>query len=80
MKVATAPAAAPPTRKPRPIGRADPVPYGMHKGTPIEEVPPGWLAWALRDSDFSDRHGFWGMGFRYPPRDAETNRFCNQHS
>ncbi len=26
------------------------------------------------------RHGFWGRGHRYPPRDAEINRFCNQQS
>jgi transposase len=29
---------------------------------------------------FPDRHGFWGRGHRYPPRDAEINRFCNQQS
>jgi hypothetical protein len=29
---------------------------------------------------FADRHGFWGNGHRYPPRDAEINRFCSQQS
>ena len=33
-----------------------------------------------RDHPRQDRHGFWGMGFRYPPRDAEIKRFCNQES
>jgi hypothetical protein len=27
-----------------------------------------------------DRHGFWGWGRRYPPRDAEISRFCSQQS
>jgi hypothetical protein len=31
-------------------------------------------------SKYPDRHGFWGSEHRYPPRDAEINRFCNQHS
>jgi hypothetical protein len=29
-------------------------------------------------TDSTDRHGFWGRGHRYPPRDAEIHRFCNQ--
>ena len=27
-----------------------------------------------------DRHVFWGSGLRYPPRDAESNRFWSQLS
>jgi len=33
-----------------------------------------------RTLHFSDRHGFWGRGFRYPPREAETSRFWSQLS
>lgn len=28
----------------------------------------------------SGRHGVWGDEHRYPPRDAEINRFWSQHS
>ncbi len=34
----------------------------------------------LLNFNFPDRHGFWGSGHRYPPRDAEINRFCSQLS
>jgi hypothetical protein len=27
---------------------------------------------------FPDRHVFWGPPCRYPPREAEINRFCSQ--
>ena len=30
--------------------------------------------------NFPDRHGFWGIECRYPPRDAEINRFCSRQS
>ena len=43
------------------------------KANPFERV-------LRRFSKFADRHGFWGNGRRYPPRDAETTRFCSQLS
>jgi hypothetical protein len=33
-----------------------------------------------RRTNFSDRHGFWGGGDRYPASEAEIRRFCNQSS
>jgi hypothetical protein len=38
----------------RAIGRSDPIPFGKHKGTPIEQVDPGWLRWARDQSDYCD--------------------------
>ncbi len=40
---------APP--KPRPIGPGDPMPFGKHKGQPIETIPQDYLAWCLREMD-----------------------------
>ncbi len=42
------------------------------------QIPVLVTVWAY--SNYPDRHGFWGSGRRYPPRDADTNRFCSQLS
>ncbi len=53
--------AAPPASRPRPIGPTDAMPFGKHKGTPIDQVPADYLGWCLREMDAcnpgSDR--FW---------------------
>lgn len=39
------------TTKSRPIESGDPMPFGKHKGIPINEVPGDYLAWAIKNMD-----------------------------
>jgi hypothetical protein len=50
-----------PVRRPRPVSASDPIPWGKHKGLPIEQVPADYLRWALRDMDACnpDSDRFW---------------------
>jgi hypothetical protein len=50
-----------PVRHPKPISASDPMPWGKHKGIPVEQVPPDYLGWALRTMDACnpDSDRFW---------------------
>jgi hypothetical protein len=38
----------------RKIGPSDPMPFGKHKGIPIDQVPPDYLCWALKHADITN--------------------------
>ena len=50
------------------------------EGAIIPLLPPGVGGVSFFHTRFSDRHGFCRSGHRYPPRDAEINKFCSQQS
>jgi hypothetical protein len=48
-------------KKSRPISPDHPIPFGKHKGIPIDEVPGDYLVWALKNMDCCDpdHEKFW---------------------
>lgn len=45
----------------RPITSTEPIPFGKHKGIPIDQVPRDYLGWALRNMDCCnpDHERYW---------------------
>jgi uncharacterized protein (DUF3820 family) len=45
------PAGTDPSTPKAPLSADSPMPFGKHKGTPLKDLPPSYVAWALENFD-----------------------------